>query len=88
MRDDALVLHHAHLPDDDVVERTGSTSRARCVRSSTSPPSPDDDQLTRLIDDAHDRGLLTLQQLRSRSEAIDPLAAVRIERAIQAAGPS
>jgi len=45
--------------------------------------SPDEDQLARLIVDARDGGLLTVRNLRSRAEVIDPRAALYIERALQ-----
>ena len=36
-----------------------------------------------MIDDARQKGLLTLRNLRSRAEAVDAKAALHIERAIQ-----
>jgi len=44
--------------------------------------SPDEDQLARAIEEALAQGTLTRRQLRARSEAVDPVAALRIERAL------
>lgn len=49
---------------------------------------PDEDQLARAIEEARERGLLTIRRLRSRAEAIDARAALHIERAIQRAAVS
>lgn len=84
MRDAALALHHAELTDADVVERTGFrvTTPVRSIID-IAALSPDEDQLARAIDDARRSGLLTIRSLRSRAEAVDPRAALHIERAIQ-----
>lgn len=83
MRDDALVLHHADLPGQDIVSRPG-------FRLTTLPRSlvdvaadhADEDQLARAIREALDLGMVTQRQLRSRAEDVDPKAALRIERAL------
>ncbi len=84
MRDDAVALHHAELTDADVVARTGFrvTTPVRSIID-VATLSPDEDQLSRAIDDARRSGLLTIGSLRSRAEAVDPRAALHIERAIQ-----
>ncbi len=84
MRDEAVVLHHAELADADVTERTGFrvTTPIRSIID-VAAMTPDEDQLARVIDDARQKGLLTLRNLRSRAEAVDAKAALHIERAIQ-----
>lgn len=83
MADDAVVLHHANLPDGDVVQHTGFrvTTAARTLVD-VAATRPDEDQLARAIADAVDAGLTTLRQLRSRAEAVDATGALHIERAI------
>jgi len=83
MRDDALALHQADLPDDDVVERTGFrvTTLTRSLVD-IAAGAPDEDQLARAIDEARAHGTVTLCGLRARAEAIDATAALHIERAI------
>jgi predicted transcriptional regulator of viral defense system len=89
MQDDALVLHKADLPDEDIVERTGFrlTTLARSLVD-VAAQSPDEDQLARAIDDARSGGTVTLRGLRARAEAIDATAALRIERAIGRLDPA
>lgn len=83
MHDDAVTLHRAELPESDVVERTGYRITT-AVRSIVDVAAlADEDQLSRVIDEAVERGLLTLRQLRARSEVVDPRAALHIERAVQ-----
>lgn len=86
MRDDTLLLHHADLPTQDVVDRTGfklTTLTRSLVDVATD--SADEQQLARAIEDARAQGTLTLRQLQARAEAIDPTAALRIERALATA---
>ncbi len=87
--DDAVRLHYADLPDDDVLDRTGFriTTIMRALID-VAGVSADDDQLGRTIQEALGLGAFTLRQLRSRAEAIDARAALRIERAIAAVGAS
>lgn len=83
MSDPAIVLHHVDLPEGDVVERNGFrlTTAARALID-TASLGPDEDQLARAIEDARETGLLTTRQLRERAEAVDPRAALYIERAV------
>lgn len=83
MRDPAVILHHADLPEGDVVERNGFrlTTAARALID-TAALGADEDQLSRAIEDAREAGLLTTRQLRQRAEAVDPRAALYIERAM------
>jgi predicted transcriptional regulator of viral defense system len=85
MRDSAVVLHHADLPESDIVQRTGfrTTTVARSVVD-VAALAPDQDQLSRAIDEARDAGLLTARQLRARAEAVDTKAALYVERALSA----
>ena len=83
MRDEALVLHQADLPDGDVVERAGFrlTTITRSLVD-VAAHSADQEQLARAIEEARALGTLTLRSLRARAEAIDATAALRIERAL------
>lgn len=89
MKDDALVLHKADLPDEDIVERTGFrlTTLARSLVD-VAAQSFDEEQLARAIEDARSGGTVTLRGLRARAEAIDSTAALRIERAIGRLDPT
>jgi predicted transcriptional regulator of viral defense system len=86
MRNDAVELHHAELPVNDVSERSGYrvTTPLRTIID-IAANAPDEDQLARAIDEARRAGLVTNRRLRSRAEALDPRAALYIERAIQQA---
>lgn len=83
-RADDVLLHHAELPPDDVVEHSGFrvTTALRSLID-VAVTGADEDQLARAVDDARQRGLLTIRRLRSRAEAVDATAALRLERAIQ-----
>lgn len=83
-RDEAVTLHHAELPKEDIVQRVGFrvTTPIRSIID-VAALSPDEDQLARSIEDARQSGLLTIRSLRSRSEILDARAALNIERAIQ-----
>jgi|SRR5579875_1103892 len=85
MRDEALALHFAKLPDGDVLERPGFrvTTPLRSLID-VAAGGPDEEQLARAISEAQQKGLLTLRRLRSRAEALDVRAALNIERAITA----
>ena len=87
MRDEALVLHEAALPDSDVIERPGFRLTT-LVRSlvDVAAHSADEEQLARAIEEARDSGTLTVRQLRASAEAVDPTAALRIERALNHPG--
>lgn len=88
MTDDAVVLHRADLDGTDVVEHAGFrvTTPARSLVD-VAAAGADEEQLARAIKDVLDRGLTTLRQLRSRSEAVDAKAALLIERAIHTLEP-
>jgi predicted transcriptional regulator of viral defense system len=83
MNDDALLLHHADLPDIDVAEQAGFriTTVARSL-ADVATAGADEEQLGRAISQATEAGLTTLRQLRARAEAVDPKGALAIERAI------
>ena len=87
MRDDAVTLHRAALPASDVADHGGF--RATTVLRSlidVAAAGVDEDQLARAIAEARDAGRITLRSLRSRAEAIDLSAALRIERALPLVG--
>jgi len=88
MRDDAVILHHADLPDHDVVQQAGfrTTTVARSLID-VAAAGADEDQLARAIQEGRDAGLLTLRQLRAGAEAVDLKAALHIERAIHQMAP-
>ena len=84
MRDEALVLHQAELSEEDVLDRPGFrlTTLTRSLVD-VAAQSGDEAQLARAIEEALAEGSFTLRQLRTRAEAVDPLAALRIERALR-----
>jgi predicted transcriptional regulator of viral defense system len=85
MRDSAVVLHHADLPDSDVEARAGFKVTT-VVRSLVDVAAlADEDQLARAIEEARETGRLTIRQLRIRAEAVDARAALHVERAIHRA---
>lgn len=81
--DDALVLHKAGLPDEDVEDRGGFriTTVSRSLIDVASL-APDQDQLARAIEEALDKGKVTVRRLRNRAEAVSPRGALFIERAM------
>jgi hypothetical protein len=83
-RDDAVVLHVGRLSDQDVQRHTGFrvTTPLRSLID-VAAEAPDEDQFARAIEEARRRGLVVLRELRSRSEQIDPRAALYVERALQ-----
>jgi predicted transcriptional regulator of viral defense system len=83
MRDDALVLHYTEVPEQDIVSRPGFrlTTLTRALVD-VAADYADEDQLTRALGEALDLGTVTQRQLRSRAEAVDSRAALRIERAL------
>lgn len=88
-RDDAVRLHVADLPAADVVEHAGfrvTTTTRSLVDIAGS--GVDEDQLVRAIEDARAKGLVTARQLRARAEAVDPRAALYVERALGRAASS
>jgi predicted transcriptional regulator of viral defense system len=88
MQDDALFIHRSELPDEDIEARPGFRLTT-LVRSliDVAAAHADEDQLARAVDEALSRGTITRRQLRARAEAVDPLAALRIERALGVLGP-
>jgi predicted transcriptional regulator of viral defense system len=86
MRNEAVALHYAELPADDVSTRSGYrvTTPLRTLID-IAANAADEDQLARAIGEARRGGLVTTRRLRSRAETLDPRAALYIERAIQQA---
>jgi predicted transcriptional regulator of viral defense system len=80
---DALVLHKANLPDQDIEGHEGYQITT-VVRSLIDVASlaPDDDQLARAIGETLDQGRVTLRRLRVEAERISTRGALFIERAI------
>lgn len=87
MANAALVLHSAELPESDIEAGPGFrlTTLTRSLID-IAAEHPDEDQLARAVDEALARGRLTRRRLRARAEAVDPLAALRIERALGVLG--
>lgn len=85
MRDDALTLHYALLPDADILERTGFrvTTPTRSIID-VAAHGPDEEQLGRAIAEAQQMGLITISGLRARADTLDARAGLNIERAISA----
>lgn len=83
MSDPAVSLHMADLPDEDVHAQTGFRLTT-LVRSliDVAAQSADEEQLTSAIEESLATGTITQRALRARSEAVDPTAALRIERAL------
>lgn len=83
MRGEGIALHRATLSDGDVLERPGFrvTTVSRSLIDVASH-ALDEEHLTHAIEEARAGGTLTLRQLRARAEAVDPTAALRIERAL------
>ena len=83
MRDDAVGLHLADLPEEDAEQRTGFrvTTILRSLID-VAALTADDDQLGRAIAQARETGRFTLRQLRDRAETVDVRAALHIERAL------
>lgn len=82
-RGDGVELHVGEIPPQDVVEHTGFrvTTAGRSLVD-LAGRGAEEDQLARAIDDARAKGLVTSRQLRERAEAIDPKAALYVERAL------
>lgn len=83
MRDEAVVLHRAELSTGDVQEHTGFrvTTPARSLID-IAATAPDEEQLARAVQDARERGLVSVKSLRARAEVIDARAALYLERAL------
>lgn len=87
--DDALFIHKATLPEEDIEQRAGFwiTTVTRSLID-VAALAPDQDQLARAIEDALALGNMTTRRLRSRAEAVSPRAALFIERALSAVQPA
>lgn len=83
MTDPALVLHRSTLAAEDVVNGGGFrvTSALRSIID-VAAGGAELDQLARSIEEATDRGVFTIKQLRARAEEIDLKGALAIERAL------
>lgn len=83
MRDDAVALHLANLSEEDIEARTGFrvTTPVRSLID-VAADAPDEEQLARAVADGESRGLVVRRVLRARAEALDPRAALYIERAL------
>jgi predicted transcriptional regulator of viral defense system len=84
MSDDAVVLHQTDLPDGDTT--TGPGFRLTTLTRSlidVAAGHADEEQLARAVSEATALGMFTQRQLRSRAEAVNATAALRIERALQ-----
>ena len=81
--DDALMLHKAVLPTEDVEDRGGFriTTVTRSLIDVASL-APNEDQLARAIEDALSQGKTTLRRLRNRAEDVSPRGGLFIERAL------
>jgi predicted transcriptional regulator of viral defense system len=87
MADNALILHRAELPEQDIEAGLGFrlTTLTRSLID-VAAEHPDEDQLARAVDEALTLGTITRRQLRARAEHVNPLAALRIERALGVLG--
>ena len=87
MRDQALTLHTADLAAEDIESRPGFrlTTLTRSLID-VAADHADEDQLARALDEGLARGTITRRHLRSRSEAVNAMAALRIERALGVLG--
>jgi predicted transcriptional regulator of viral defense system len=77
-------LHHAKVPVEDTVERTGFlvTTPLRTILD-VAAGNLDLDLLATAVSDALDLGLLTRSQILDRADGHGDHAALRIERALQ-----
>lgn len=85
----AVQLHRAELPQADTVERAGfrvTTSLRTLLDVAAS--NLDLDQLAAALGDAIELGLVTRQQVLDRIDDLGDHGALRLERALQMAGPS
>lgn len=78
-----IILHRGELPREDVEGREGFSVTAP-MRSilDTAALGIEIDQLSRVIAEAVERGLVTKRGLRARADAFGPVAALAIERAL------
>lgn len=82
-----VALHEADLPVDDVEQREGFavTTPVRSILDSAA--TLEVDHLTRVIEDATERGLVRVRRLRARSDEFGPAAALAVERATRPPTP-
>lgn len=82
-RAEGVVLHEGDLPSEDIERREGFeiTTPLRSL-ADVAAGELELDQLSRAIDSALDRGVVTRRQLRAKADEIGPKAALRIERAL------
>jgi len=78
-----VVLHRALLDADDIewFEGFAATTPLRSILDSAAG-GLEVDQLARTINDALDRGLVTIRSLRARADEFGAAAALAIERAL------
>lgn len=84
MRDRAVQLHFAELPEKDI-ERSLAFPVTTVIRTliDIAAEQADSDQLVTAVAEALARGTFTTRQLRVRAEAVDPVAALHLERAMR-----
>jgi predicted transcriptional regulator of viral defense system len=78
----AVHVHVGELSPGDIVDGTGYRMTTPLRSLVDIAADADEQQLARAIADAAGRGLLTVRRLRDRAEAVDPRAALHIERAL------
>jgi predicted transcriptional regulator of viral defense system len=83
MTDPAVVIHRGSLLPEDIVDG-GGFRLTSVVRSliDVAATGVDVDQLARALDEARERGLVSVKVLRARAETVDLRAALAIERAL------
>lgn len=86
-RDEAVVLHVSDLPEDDVVQQPGYrvTTASRSILDIAADGAIQE-AVDAAVSDALDRGVVAAGALRARADAFGEGAALRIERALAAAG--
>ena len=87
-KSNGVVLHRGVLPGEDVEgwEGFSVTTPMRSILDSASD-GIEGDQLSRVIEDALERGLVTKRSLRTRADSFGPSSALAIERTLtEAAG--
>jgi predicted transcriptional regulator of viral defense system len=87
-RSSALVLHVGSVRETDTEQFEGFavTTPLRSILDSAAT-GLEVDQLSRVIGDALDRGLVTVEAIRARADEFGPAAALAIERALRQAPP-
>jgi predicted transcriptional regulator of viral defense system len=86
-RDPALLVHPATLPPEDVEEREGyAVTTVERTLLDVAGGDLSQEQVDAAVTEALERGLVSAGRLRSRVDAFGDRAALRIERAVGAAG--